>query len=105
RLVHDGIEAEVIDAFSIKPLDSETILGSVHKTGRVLTAEEHSIYGGLGSAVAELLAETTGVSARMARIGVQDSFGTSGGYDELFAAYGLNSDAIVTAVLELCDIR
>jgi transketolase len=103
KLAESGIDAEVIDAFSLKPLDNKTILESVTKTGRVLTVEEHSIYGGLGSAVAELLAENRDINPRYGRIGVKDSFGTSGGYDELFAAYGLNSEAITAAVLELCN--
>ena len=105
RLALGGIDAEVIDAFSIKPLDRETILGSVRKTGLLITAEEHSIYGGLGSAAAELLGETPGLSYGFKRLGVNDSFGTSGGYGELFAAYGLDSDAIYRAVLELRGIE
>jgi transketolase len=100
-LAGQGIEAEVIDAFSIKPLDATAIIASAAKTGHVVTAEEHSVIGGLGSAVAELLAESPGLSASLRRVGVQDRFGTSGSYDELFKAYRLDSEAICQAVVEL----
>ncbi|MCL2136416.1 MAG: transketolase family protein [Coriobacteriia bacterium] len=103
-LAEKGVDAEVIDAFSIKPLDAKTILQSAQKTGRVLTAEEHSVYGGLGSAVAELLAEDLGQAFKFQRLGVKDVFGTSGAYEELFEAYELNSNAICQAVLKLCDM-
>ena len=101
QLAAEGIEAEVIDAFSIKPLDEKTILGSVRKTGAVITCEEHSVIGGLGSAVAELLAEQPDpgsfLKRPLQRIGVKDLFGTSGGFEELFAAYGLDAQAIYEA--------
>ncbi|MDR2106449.1 MAG: transketolase family protein [Coriobacteriales bacterium] len=101
RLAAEGIEAEVIDAFSLKPLDEETILGSVRKTGFVITAEEHSVIGGLGSAVAELLAGHPGILRKpLGRIGVQDRFGTSGDFDELFREYGLDSQAIYELVVQ-----
>jgi transketolase len=91
---HD-IHAEVIDAFSIKPLDTKTIVASIAKTGLAMTCEEHSIIGGLGSAVAELLAEHPGLCrGPLARIGVKDRFGTSGEMEELFAEYGLDAQAI-----------
>jgi transketolase len=86
-LAASDVSAEVIDAYSIKPLDEETILRSARKTGGVVTCEEHSIIGGLGSAVAELLSEH--VPTRIARVGVRDVFGTSGEPDELMAHYGL----------------
>ena len=57
-LAAEGVEVEVIDAFSVKPLDEDTVLASVGKTGRAVVAEEHSVYGGLGSAVAETLARS-----------------------------------------------
>ncbi|MDI6692673.1 MAG: transketolase C-terminal domain-containing protein [Anaerosomatales bacterium] len=94
-LAHDGISAEVIDVFSIKPLDEDTLLASALKTGAVVTAEEHSVIGGLGSAVAELLSERA--PARMRRVGVRDSFGTSGEPAELMAHYGLTSEHIADA--------
>jgi len=98
RLSVEGIEAEVIDAFSIKPLDGEAIIASLRKTGAAITCEEHSIIGGFGSAVAELLAEhpdaATLLRRPMRRIGVLDRFGASGGFDELFAEYRLDAHAI-----------
>jgi transketolase len=97
----EGIQAEVIDAFSLKPLDEATILRSARKTGFVITAEEHSVIGGLGAAVAELLAAHPGILSRpLGRIGVQDRFGTSGGFDELFREYGLDAQAIRELVIQ-----
>lgn len=96
KLAEEGVSVEVIDAYSVKPLDEETILASAKKTGRVVTAEEHSVIGGLGSAVAELLCEKHPVP--LARIGVKDVFGTSGEFEELMAYFGLDSDSIVAAV-------
>ncbi len=99
RLAEQGLFAEVIDAYSVKPLDEETIIASAAKTGFVVTYEEHSIYGGLGSIVARVLAEKC--PTRMALVGVRDMFGTSGEFNELMAYYGCNADAIVQAVLDL----
>jgi transketolase len=94
-----GIEAEVIDVASIKPIDAETIVASARKTGAVVTAEEHSIIGGLGSAVAEVLSENT--PTHMRRIGVRDVFGTSGEPEELLAHFGLSSADIAGAAKEI----
>lgn len=90
-----GIEATVINCASVKPLDEETIVAAAQKTGAVVTAEEHNIIGGLGSAVAELLGEKYPVPLQ--RVGVQDSFGESGRPAELLAKYGLTADQIVSA--------
>ena len=95
-LAAEGISAEVIDAFSVKPLDEETIVGSVAKTGRCVVAEEHSIYGGLGSAVAEALARMH--PARCEFVGVRDRFGKSGEFEELLGYFGLDAASIVNAV-------
>lgn len=95
-LASAGIEAEVINVSTLKPLDAETILASVSKTGKVVTAEEHSVIGGLGSAVSELLAEN--LPTRLRRIGVRDLFGTSGEPGELLDCYGLTPENIVEAV-------
>ena len=88
-LFKDGIEAEVIHVPTIKPLDAETILKSVRKTGAVVTAEEGQIIGGLGGAIAELLAEEC--PAPMARIGMRDRFGESGSPEELLTHFGLDA--------------
>ena len=102
QLAASGIEAEVIDAYSIKPLDGQAIIQSARRTGAVVTAEEHSVIGGLGSAVSELLAENPGILTRpLRRVGVNDRFGTSGEADELITSYGLDAQAIYTVVLEL----
>ena len=95
-LAEEGVSVEVIDAFSVKPLDEETILASVAKTGRVVVAEEHSVYGGLGSAVAELLARKHPAPCEF--VGVRDRFGKSGEFEELLAYFGLDAAAIVEAV-------
>lgn len=101
-LAEAGISAEVIDAFSIKPLDEKTILTSIAKTGRVVSCEEHSIIGGLGAAVAELLAQNPGIlTAPHKMVGVKDQFGTSGQIDELFAKYQLDAKYVQDSVLEL----
>ena len=94
-LAKRGIEAEVIDVFSVKPLDAETIVASAAKTGCVVTAEEHSVNGGLGEAVAHLLAEEHPVP--MSIVGVRNVFGKSGELEELSGYFGLNSKAIADA--------
>lgn len=95
-LAEKGISAEVIDAFCVKPLDAETIGASLAKTGCAVVAEEHSIYGGLGSAVSELVAQTNPVPVEL--VGVQDCFGKSGEFNELLKYFGLDADALVQAV-------
>jgi transketolase len=92
QLVKDGIDAEVVHVPTIKPLDAETILHSVRKTGCVVTAEEGQIIGGLGGAIAELLAEHH--PAPMLRIGMKDRFGESGEPDELLKHFGLDAKHI-----------
>jgi transketolase len=94
-LAHDGVSAEVVHVPTIKPLDEKTILASVKKTGAVVTAEEGQINGGLGGAVAELLAEEH--PARMRRIGMKDHFGESGEPPELMKHFGLDSVHIAMA--------
>lgn len=91
-LAEDGIDAEVINIHTIKPLDVDLIVTSAKKTGKVVTVEEHSIIGGLGSAVAEALIERLPVS--MMRIGVQDTYGESGPAVQLIEKYGLDSEGI-----------
>ena len=99
ELAAEGVSAEVIDAFSVKPLDRATIVASAHKTGRVVVAEEHSIHGGLGTAVSRALAEECPVPMRF--VGMDDRFGKSGEFEELMAYFGLDSKAIVKAVKSL----
>ena len=91
-LKQDGISAEVIDVFSVKPFDKPTLISSIKKTGCVVTCEEHSTVGGLGSAVADIIGENYPVP--LERVGVRDQFGTSGEPDELLAEYGLDASGI-----------
>ena len=95
-LAEQGVSAEVVDAFSVKPLDEETLLASARKTGRVVVAEEHSVVGGLGSAVADVLARRH--PAPCAFVGVQDVFGKSGEFEQLLGYFHLDAAAIVEAV-------
>ena len=88
----DGISAEVFNISTIKPLDSAAVVASVSKTGCCVTAEEHSIIGGLGSAVAEALADSC--PAPLERVGTMDTFGESGKPAELMAKYGLTAEHI-----------
>lgn len=95
KLASEGIEAEVINMATIKPLDTETLIASVSKTGCCVTAEEHSIIGGLGSAVAECLSES--ICAPLERIGTRDTFGESGKPADLMVKYKLTADDIYEA--------
>jgi transketolase len=101
ELFKDGIDAEVVHVPTIKPLDSETILKSVRKTGCVVTAEEGQIAGGLGGAIAELLAEHHPVP--MKRIGMQDRFGESGEPAELLKYFGLDAKHIRLAAHHIVE--
>lgn len=98
-LAREGIEASVVDALSVKPLDAELVLREARKCGAVVTAENHQASGGLGSAVAELLAETG--AARLARIGVKDEFGEVGTQDYLQDRFGLRAANIAEAAKAL----
>ena len=91
-----GLSVEVINIHTIKPLDNDAILKSVAKTGRVVTAEEHQMNGGLGDSVAQLLARNNPKPIEF--VAVDDSFGESGKPEELFEKYGLGKSSIVAAV-------
>lgn len=96
-ILHEkGIEAEIIDAFCVKPLDGDTILASARKTGRVVVAEEHSVYGGLCSAVSELLAQNEPTPCEF--VAMRDRFGKSGDMGELMRYFELDAQAIAEAV-------
>lgn len=101
KLYLQGIDAEVIHVPTIKPLDEETILKSVKKTNAVLTVEEAQINGGLGGAIAELLAENH--PTKMKRIGMKDRFGESGSPEELLEHFGLTSKHIIMAAHSLLN--
>ena len=91
-LAKEGIEAEVINIHTIKPLDTELVVASAKKTGAVVTAEEHSVIGGLGSAVCDVLSENCPVP--VVKVGVNDEFGRSGQVPELLEIYGLTAKNI-----------
>ncbi len=95
-LNQEGISVEVIDAFSVKPLDGKTILASLSKTGCGVVAEEHSVYGGLGSAVSELCVQNNPVPLEL--VGVKDTFGKSGEFEELMSYFHLDAPSLVQAV-------
>jgi transketolase len=96
QLSADGISVSVVNVSSVKPLDEETILRVAKETGAVVTAEEHNIIGGLGSAIAEVLGEK--LPTPMVRVGLKDTFGESGRPYELLEKYGLTKENLVKAV-------
>jgi transketolase len=98
-LAAEGINAAVVNMATIKPLDSELVIRMAKQCGAVVTAEEHSINGGLGSAVAEVLSENC--PTPLIRVGVPDSFGQSGKPAELLEEYGLTAAAIADKVKQV----
>lgn len=94
-----GVEVRVLDMHTIKPIDAEAIVKAASETAAIVTAEEHSVIGGLGSAVAEVV--TTHCPVKMYMVGQQDTFGESGKPDELKKKYGMTADDIVKGVLSL----
>ena len=92
KLAADGIDAKVINIHTIKPLDEDLIVAAAKETGKVVTVEEHSVIGGLGSAVCDVLAEKA--PTKVLKIGVNDTFGESGPAVELLKKYGLDTDGI-----------
>lgn len=99
QLAEQGVSAEVIDMYSIKPIDEQLLIDSVSKTGAVVTAEEHNKYGGLGDTVASVISEHK--PAPLKKVAVNDTFGESGKADELMEKYGLSAENIVSQVNSL----
>jgi transketolase len=95
-LQDDGVDVEVVNLSTIKPIDEESLIALAKRTGRLVTIEEHQIHGGMGSAVAECLVRHFPVP--MEFIGVDDRFGQSGTPEQLIDYYGMGRDAIVVAV-------
>jgi len=95
----EGVSARVIHIATVKPLDEEIIITAARETGAIITAEEHSIIGGLGGAVAELLSEKCPV--KLKRVGIKDRFGLSGKGDELLKYFGLLPENLVAAAKEI----
>lgn len=102
-LKEDGIDAEVINIHTIKPIDEELLVGSAGMTGRVVTVEEHSIIGGLGSAVCDVLSEQYPVPVY--KIGIRDTFGESGPAADLLKKYGLDGEGIRTQIAKWMGVR
>ncbi len=102
-LSSEGISARIINCHTVKPIDSETLIRAAKETGAVVTAEEHQVMGGFGSAVAEVLCQNYPVPMKM--VGIQDSFGQSGDPDDLMAEYGLKAGNIVKAALEAVRMK
>ncbi len=96
KLAEEGIEAKVINIHTIKPLDEELVVAAAKATGKVVTVEEHSIIGGLGSAVCDVLCEQA--PTKVLKIGINDTFGESGPAVELVKKYGLDAESIYTKV-------
>mgnify|MGYP000807802354 FL=1 len=98
-LAAEGIDAAVVNIHTLKPLDEPLVLEYAAKTGRVVTAEEHTVIGGLGGAVAELLSEK--LPTRMKRVGVNDCFGKSAPAKDALNLHGLNAASVAQAVRTL----
>ena len=96
KLAEEGVDARVIDIHTIKPIDEEIIVKAAEETGAIVTAEEHSVIGGLGDAVAQVVVKEH--PCRMAMVGQQDTFGESGKPDQLLAKYNMTADDIAEAV-------
>lgn len=103
ELAKEGINARVINIHTIKPIDEELIIKAAKETGVIVTAEEHSVIGGLGSAVAEVVSENYPVP--VLRVGVKDTFGESGKPNELLEKYGLTSNDIVNKVKKALELK
>ena len=98
-LAAKGISAEVLDMHTIKPMDEEAVKESIRKTGKIITIEDHSVINGLGSAVADIMAqEGKGI---LRKIGVQDTFGETAPYDRLMEKHGITTEALVQCAEEL----
>ena len=96
KLAAEGIDAKVINIHTIKPLDEELVVAAAKETGKVVTVEEHSVIGGLGSAVCDVLSEKA--PTRVMKIGINDTFGESGPALELLKKYGLDTDSIYAKI-------
>ncbi len=96
KLAADGVNAEVINIHTIKPLDEELVIAAAKKCGKVVTVEEHSVIGGLGSAVCDVLSEKCPTPVK--KIGVNDCFGESGPANELLVKYGLDAEGIYKSI-------
>ena len=99
QMAEEGVDVHVIDIHTLKPLDEEIIIKAAEETGKIVTAEEHSVIGGLGGAVAEVISRKC--PCKIAMVGQQDTFGESGNPDELREKYGMTASDIVNAIREI----
>lgn len=99
QLAAQGVSAQVVNCSSIKPIDVETVVAAAKKTGKVVTAENHNVYGGMGSAVAEVLAQHHPVPMRI--VGIEDQYGWSGSLEDLFSYYELTVEKLLAKAGEL----
>ena len=102
-LAKNGIDVEIVHMPMVKPMDRETVLASAKKTGFVITVENHSVIGGVGSAVCELLCETHPVPVQ--RLGIQDTFGQSGDFNSLMKYYRLNSKELAEDITKIMETK
>lgn len=98
-LEDDGVDARVINMSTVKPLDTDLVLEAAEETGAIVTAEDHNVVGGLGSAVAEVLAADQ--SAKLARVGVDDEFGLTGSPAELYEHFGLTTEDVAETAAQI----
>jgi transketolase len=103
KLAEEGISAAVINIHTIKPIDREILVAAAQQTGAIVTAEEHNVIGGLGSAVCEVLSEVCPVP--VVRFGMNDEFGKSGAAKDLIEAYQFNADGIIEKVRKVLQMK
>jgi transketolase len=103
KLAAEGVQARVLDMHTIKPLDNAAVIKAARETGAIVTAEEHNVLCGLGSAVAEVVSEHAPVP--VLRVGTEDTFGRSGNADKLLAHYGLTADAVYQKAKQAMALR
>jgi len=101
KLKEMGVGVRVVDMYSIKPIDREAVETAARETGHIVTVEDHSVIGGLGGAVGEIIAELG--KGRLARVGIYDKMGKAGQPQDLFKVFGLMPEDIVSAVLKLLN--
>jgi transketolase len=101
RLAQRSVSVDLLEVATIKPIDAEALVISARKTGKVLTIEEHTVHGGLGGAVAEVLSQRA--PTRMRMIGIEDRFTESGAYDALLRKYGISVDRIESEAMRLLN--
>lgn len=101
KLLEEGLDVRVVDINTIKPIDRDIIVKAAKETGRIVTAEEHSVIGGLGSAVAEVVVREWPVAMEM--VGQLDTFGESGKPDQLKEKYGMDAEAVIRACRKIMD--